>query len=132
MLLSLSAALGMSLEVVSADTSRSPFPNPSDIVVGGASDVIVAVRCVSTPVSTVVWTYTGNGSEVPMGLQPFGASQDNGLLRIYPAALLGQERQYTCSDEGTSTLPVQFSLGEDDKMGAWFIQGICIVRVVHL
>jgi len=108
----LSAALGM-LEVVTVDVNRSPFPNPSDIVVGRASDVVVTVRCVATPVRIVVWRYTGNNSLVPMGLQPFGASQHDGVLRIYPADLLGQVNQYTCSGEGTAPLPVQFRLGED-------------------
>jgi len=105
-------ALGM-LEVVTADESRSPFPNPSDIVVGRASDVIVTVRCVATPVSTVMWRYTGNNSLVPMGLQPFGVSQEDGVLRIYPADLLGQVNQYTCSGEETAPLPVQFRLASN-------------------
>jgi len=101
------------LEVVTVDESRSPFPNSSDIVVGRASDVVVTVRCVATPVRTVMWRYTGNDSLVPMGLQPFGVSQEDGVLRIYPAALLGQVNQYTCSGEETAPLPVQFRLGED-------------------
>jgi len=101
------------LEVVTVDESRSPFPNSSDIVVGMASDVVVTVRCVATPVRTVMWRYTGNNSLVPTGLQPFGVSQENGVLRIYPAAFLGQVNQYTCSGEETAPLPVQFRLGED-------------------
>ena len=99
------------LQVVTADEDHSPFPNPSDIVVGIASDVIVTVMCVATPVRTVIWRYTGNTSLVPMGLQPFGASQHDGVVRVYPAALLEQVNQYTCSDEGTTPLSVQFRLG---------------------
>ena len=97
------------LTVESADGAS--FPDLNDIVVGGASDVIVTVRCVATPVGPVEWSYGGNSSVVTSGLTPFGVSQEDGVLRIYPASLLGEEALYTCNSS-THTVSVQFRLGE--------------------
>ena len=103
------------LTVESADGAS--FPDLNDIVVGGASDVIVTVRCVATPVGPVEWSYGGNSSAVASGLTPFGVSQEDGVLRIYPASLLGEEAQYTCRDSAqTHTVSVQFRLGKNKKI----------------
>ena len=102
------------LTVVSANGAS--FPDLNDIVVGGASDVIVTVRCVATPVGPVEWSYGGNSSVVASGLTPFGVSQEDGVLRIYPASLLGEEAQYTCNNSAqTHTVSVQFRLGKNKK-----------------
>ena len=95
----------------------APFPNLTDIIVGGASDVIVTVRCVATPAGPVEWSYGGNSSVVTSGLTPFGVSQEEGLLRIYPASLLEQEDQYTCRDSAQMhTVSVQFRLGKNKEV----------------
>ena len=100
------------LTVVSA--AGAPFPNLTDIIVGGASDIIVTVRCVATPAGPVEWIYGGNSSVVTSGLTPFGVSQEDGLLRIYPASLLDDEEQYTCRDGGQMhTVSVRFRLGKN-------------------
>ena len=114
------------LTVVSAD--GAPFPNLTDIVVGGASDVIVTVRCVATPAGPVEWSYGGNSSVVTSGLTPFGVSQEDGVLRIYPASLLGEEDQYTCSSGQTHTVSVRFHLGKNTegcKLAGMSMKSIC-------
>ena len=50
-----------------------------------------------------------NGSAVDVGLRPFGSSQEDGVLRIYPANLLTGGAMFQCSD-GTTTLNVTFDL----------------------
>ena len=103
------------LTVVSA--AGASFPNLTDIIVGGASDVMVTVRCVATPVGPVEWSYGGNSSVVTSGLTPFGVSQEEGVLRIYPASLLGEEDQYTCRDGAQMhTVSVQFRLGKHKEV----------------
>ena len=112
-MLSLLLALGMDTTLTVESANGASFPNLTDIVVGGASDVIVTVRCVATPAGPVEWSYGGNSSVVTSGLTPFGVSQEDGVLRIYPASLLGEEDQYTCSSGQTHTVSVQFRLGKN-------------------
>ena len=115
--LSLLLVLGMDTTLAVVSAAGAPFPNLTDIVVGGASDVIVTVRCVATPAGSVEWSYGGNSSVVTSGLTPFGVSQEDGVLRIYPASLLDQEDQYTCRN-GTQmdTVSVQFRLGKNKNI----------------
>ena len=96
--------------MISTETNQ-PFANPDNITVGSASDLVVKVRCISQGVSStgLVWNYVVNGSAVDVGLRPFGSSQEDGVLRIYPANLLTGGAMFQCSD-GTTTLSVTFDL----------------------
>ena len=58
----------------------------------------------------IQWSFAGNGSSVEAGLKPFGTSQENGVLRVYPANVLtGNGSMFLCSD-GNTTLNVTFDL----------------------
>ena len=100
------------LQVISTENNQ-PFTNPDNITVGYASDLVVHVRCISQEVSStgLVWNYVVNGSAVDVGLRPFGSSQEDGVLRIYPANLLTGGAMFQCSD-ATTTLNVTFDLRE--------------------
>ena len=94
--------------------SNQPFSDPGRITVGLASDLVVQVKCQNASMdnSAIQWTYAVNGSVVDMGLRPFGTSQANGVLRIYPVNVLtGNGTMFQCSDE-SSTLNVTFDLGK--------------------
>ena len=99
------------LQVVSTDTNQA-FPDPSNIVVGSASDLALQVKCLSQSSSSVP-TWSFGGTSVGQGLSPFGVSQEDGVLRIYPTKTelsLGMNI-FQCSD-GTDNLMVQFNLGK--------------------
>ena len=118
-MLSLLSAVGMDTTLTVESVDGAPFQNLTDIVVGGASDVIVAVRCVATPAGPVEWSYGGNSSVVTSGLTPFGVSQEDGVLRVYPASLLGEEDQYTCNNRDSAqmhTVSVRFRLSKNNKI----------------
>ena len=104
------ATVSSQLQVISTETNQ-PFANPDRITVGNASDLVVKVRCISQGVLStgLVWSYVANGSAVDVGLRPFGSSQEDGVLRIYPANLLTGGAMFQCSD-GTTTLNVTFDL----------------------
>ncbi len=91
--------------MVTVDTNQ-PL-NPSRIVVGTASDLALQVRCTTTSTSSISWT-NEDGSTVSQGLNPFGISQEDGILRVYPVTLLSEGPNiFSCSD-GLETLAVQF------------------------
>ena len=92
--------------------NNQPFSNPGRITVGVASDLIVQVKCqhVSMESGAIQWSFAGNGSAVDTGLRPFGTSQTNGVLRIYPANVLtGESNMFQCSD-GSTIVNVMFDL----------------------
>ena len=133
-MLSLLSAVGMDTTLTVESVDGAPFQNLTDIVVGGASDVIVRVRCVATPAGPVEWSYGGNSSVVTSGLTPFGVSQEDGVLRIYPASLLGEEDRYTCNNSAqTHTVSVRFRLGKNKKILQFFLQGkqnFCVMMLI--
>ena len=91
------------------------FQDPTDIVVGMASDLEVQVECANTTLpsnsGTYVWMYR-NGTEIPDGLKPFGITQGmGGVLRVYPASDLTEKNEFVCSDSQGSSLNVTFNLG---------------------
>ncbi len=93
------------LLVVTMDTNKSL--NASRIAVGTASDLALQVRCTTTSISATSWT-NENGSTVSQGLNPFGISQEDEILRVYPVNLLSEGPNiFSCSDE-LETLAVQF------------------------
>ncbi len=62
----------------------------------------------STSTSAISWS-NEDGSTVSQGLNPFGISQENGVLRVYPVTLLSEgTNTFSCSDGGLETLTVQF------------------------
>lgn len=92
--------------MVTVDTNQ-PL-NASRIVVGTASDLALQVRCMSTSTSAISWS-NEDGSTVSQGLNPFGISQENGVLRVYPVTLLSEgTNTFSCSDGGLEILTVQF------------------------
>ena len=100
--------------IIVTSPSGYQYPNPDNIVVGVASDLAVQVSCSSSNnMETFTWMHQ-NGTEITLGLEPFGTSQgDGGTLRIYPASLLGDGGTYICSsnEEGNSMLNVTFTTG---------------------
>ncbi|XP_064387090.1 receptor-type tyrosine-protein phosphatase S-like isoform X2 [Halichondria panicea] len=87
------------LSVITVDTNQ-PL-NPSRIVVGTASDLALQVRCTTTSTSATSWTK--DGSTVSQGLNPFGISQEDGVLRVYPVTLLSEgDTTFSCSDDSDS------------------------------
>ena len=101
------------LQVSSTGENPQPFSNPDRITVGFASDLIVQVQCNyrnTSSSSNIQWFYLANNSQVDTGLRAFGTSQENGMLRIYPASLLtGSGAIFQCSD-GDLVLNVTFNL----------------------
>lgn len=79
-----------------------------------ASDLILQVQCLAEDRSGIggtSWQYR-NRTEVPVGLQAFGVSQDTrGVLRIYPVTELTENR-FLCS-HGNEELRVTFSYGKN-------------------
>ena len=93
------------LLVVTMDTNKSL--NASRIAVGTASDLALQVRCTTNSTNATSWT-NEDGSTVSQGLNPFGISQEDGILRVYPVNLLSEGPNiFSCSDE-LETLAVQF------------------------
>ena len=102
------------LQISSTGANSQPFSNPDRITVGFASDLIVQVLCTSQNVSmsgsNIQWSYAVNDSEVDNELRAFGTSQENGVLRVYPAnQLTGEGAMFQCSD-GNTVLNVTFDL----------------------
>ena len=100
------------------EANPRPFSNPDRITVGFASDLIVQVQCTSQNSSSndnIQWSYFVNDSLVDTGLRAFGTSQEDGMLRVYPASLLtGNGSMFQCSD-GELTLNVTFDLRKSVK-----------------
>ena len=103
----------MSQLLVRSVGSDRVFADPSNVVVGVATDLVLQVECLSnneTGTELLTWRYR-DGTEVPSGLQAFGVSQGGGgVLRVYPVELLREGSEFTCSSD-VSTLNVTFSLG---------------------
>ena len=103
------------LQVIST-VNNQPFLNPASITVGLSSDLVVQVRCIniSPGGGTIQWSYAVNGSEVNTGLTAFGTSQENGVLRVYPANVLtGEGAMFQCRDTNTSLiLSVTFNVSK--------------------
>ena len=111
-MLVLSGAAQLVVRAVGSDTA---FADPSNIVVGFASDLILQVECLSengTGDEEITWSR--NGTAVASGLQAFGVSQEAGMLRVHPVRELDTGgNEFVCSN-GTSELDVHvvFSPGE--------------------
>ena len=103
------------LVVRSALGSNEVYPDPENIIVGFSSDLTLQIQCLSvaeTEGEIVTWQYQ-NRSEVPMGLQAFGVSQDvDGVLRVHPVSELMDKNLFLCSNKNGTNLNVTFSLGE--------------------
>ena len=88
----------------------------SSLSVGRAVDVLVELLCVETsgggqPGS---WQSAMGGEPVFVGLQPFGQTQELGLLRIYT---LPETQSFECvSPVSADPVTVQFVLGESDLL----------------
>lgn len=98
--------------VVRSIGSNVSFANPGNVVVGMSSDLILEVECMSengTGTETFTWEYR-NGTVLPTGLQAFGVSQGDGILRVHPVQLLSEGSEFTCTSDGSS-LNVTFNLG---------------------
>lgn len=104
------------MRAVGSDTA---FADPSNIVVGLASGLILQVECLSeNGTGDEVITWSRNVTAVPSGLQAFGVSQEAGMLRVNPVGELATpgRNRFVCSN-GTSELNVMFSLGEFSSSG---------------
>ena len=107
--------------MITVDTNQ-PL-NPSRIVVGMASDLALQVRCTTTSTNPISWTK--DGSTVSEGLNPFGISQEDGVLRVYPVTLLSEgDTTFSCSDDSDS-LDVLF---DRRKCNAELIRKIAVLR----
>lgn len=104
-----------SLVLRPADGSNQVFPDPGNIIVGFASDLTLQIQCLCTNETVgemITWQYQ-NGTEVPMGLEAFGVSQDvGGVLQVHPVSELMDENLFRCSNGNGTDLNVTFSLGE--------------------
>ena len=92
------------LSITTVDAQRRVL-NPDRVTVGNASDLAAEVRCSSNhslsegAQKNVSWLYE-NGTAVSSGLQAFGTTQGDGILRIYPATVLsgGNGTRFWCLD----------------------------------
>ena len=126
------------LQVTSMGDAPLTFSNPDRITVGFSSDLIVQVQCsyqnASSATGNIQWTYAVNGSEVSDGLRAFGTSQEEGVLRVYPASLLsGDGALFQCSD-GSTVLNVTFELRKFVTLGLAssrpFMCGLCLHELI--
>ena len=113
---------GVAQLMVRAVGSDAAFADPSNIVVGFASDLILQVECLSeNGTGDEVITWSRNRTTVTSGLQAFGVSQEAGMLRVHPVRELDTGgNEFVCSD-GTRQLEVMFSLSEF----SWSVVGGC-------
>ena len=102
------------LSITTVDAQRRVL-NPDRVTVGNASDLAVEVRCSSNDGNvnnSMSWLYE-NGTAISSGLQAFGTTQGDGILRIYPATMLsgGNGTRFWCLDaKNNETLRVTLVL----------------------
>jgi hypothetical protein len=84
----------------------------SPITIGRASDVAIDLECRSTQTSIIPrWSFA-NGTNISTPLTTIGISQDEGILRIYPATQLDGQTIINCT-EGTDTVTITLMLVDD-------------------
>ena len=109
------------LSITTADAQRRLL-DPHRVTVGNASDLAAEVRCSSSNysenTSRVSWLYE-NGTAVSSGLQAFGTTQGDGILRIYPATVYisgGSGTKFWCLDtKNNESLRVTLVLRKSPK-----------------